>query len=189
MVTRGITQLTTDTLPFTVIESAFPLLPLVRYPLWLTTVNRYHPRDSNGNIFRNVSVVRHGVSLVTILPLDLVLNSVKFFRGNSNVYRSDRDDLILNNKQDVEVGQWLWQVGVLDSKYTGVQVTGIAFTNKRGKVCMFNMLEPTISVSHEQHWQCCIKTAWMKFRKYGWFWGDQKKYVCFYNACLWGKKI
>ena len=50
MVTRGITQSATDALPFTVIECAFTLLPLVRYPLWLTTVNRYYPRDSNGNI-------------------------------------------------------------------------------------------------------------------------------------------
>ena len=42
----------------------------------------------------------------------------------------------MNNVQNVEVasGQWLWQVGVLDSKYTGVQLTGIAFTDKRGKV-------------------------------------------------------
>ena len=51
IVTRDITQPATDTLPFIVIECAFPLLPLVRYPWWLTTVNRYNPRDSNGNIF------------------------------------------------------------------------------------------------------------------------------------------
>ena len=43
-ITRGITELATDALPFLVIENAVPLLPLSRYPLWLTTVNRYHPR-------------------------------------------------------------------------------------------------------------------------------------------------
>ena len=58
------------------------------------------------------------------------------------VSRSDADDLILSSVQNVEVGsrEWLWQVGVLDSKYTGVQVTGIAFTNKRGKVEKFYFL-------------------------------------------------
>ena len=69
--------LATDTLPFIVIEYTFPLLPLVRYLLWLTTVNRYNPRDSNGHICftttsRNVSINSYGVSLVTILFLDLV---------------------------------------------------------------------------------------------------------------------
>ena len=93
IVARGVTQLATDTLPFVVIECAFPLLPLVRYPLWLTAVNRYHPRHSNGNIFftttpRNVSVVTYGVSLVTILLLDFVLIhwiQWKSFMKNSTV--------------------------------------------------------------------------------------------------------
>ena len=80
MVTRGITQLATDTLPLAVIKHAFSLLPLIRYPLQLTTVNRYDTRGSNGDILylftitpRNVSVVRYGVPLVTLLPLDFVL--------------------------------------------------------------------------------------------------------------------
>ena len=38
LVTRGITQLPTDTLPFVIVQYACPLLPLVRYPFWLTTV-------------------------------------------------------------------------------------------------------------------------------------------------------
>ena len=41
----------TDTLPVIVIPSMFPLLPLVRYLLPLTTLNRYLSRDSNGNLF------------------------------------------------------------------------------------------------------------------------------------------
>ena len=89
VVTRG-TQLETDTLPSVVIECAFPLLPLVRYPLWFTTVNKYYPRDSNGNIFfttmsRNVSVVRYGVSLSTTFGFCLdslnSANSVKVIQG------------------------------------------------------------------------------------------------------------
>ena len=54
------------------------------YYLWLdilcgpTTVNRYHPRDSNENIFlmtlfNNATVLRCGVSLVTILLLNFIL--------------------------------------------------------------------------------------------------------------------
>ena len=74
-------MLATDTLPLAVIKNAFPLLPLVKYPLYFTTVNRYHTRDRNGNIFfittpRNVSVDRHGMSLVTILHLDYFLDSL-----------------------------------------------------------------------------------------------------------------
>ena len=97
MVTRGITQPGTDTLPLAVTECAFPLLPLVRYPLWLTTVIRYHPTDSNGNI-----IVYHyiceciccqiGVSLVTILLLDFVwIHWIqwKLFRENSIVLTHD----------------------------------------------------------------------------------------------------
>ena len=96
MVTKGITSLATATLPMAVKESVFPLLPVGRYPLWLITVNRHHPRDSNGNIFftatsRNVSVVNYGVSLVTRLLLDFVLIQWirwiqwKSFRKNSNI--------------------------------------------------------------------------------------------------------
>ena len=91
MVTRSITQSASDILPFLVMECPLPLLPLVRYPLRSTTVNRYHPRDSNGNIFftttsRNVSVVRYGVSLVTILLLDFVMiHWIQSFRKNSNI--------------------------------------------------------------------------------------------------------
>ena len=73
------------------------LLPLVRYPLWLTTVNRYHPRDSKGNFFfttksKNVSVVRCGMFLVTILLLDFILIhwiqwiQWKSFRENSVMF-------------------------------------------------------------------------------------------------------
>ena len=76
LVTRGSTHLTTDTLPVRVILRIFPLLPLVRYLLPLTTLNRYLTRDSNGNFFfttarRNISVARYGLSLVTTLLLDL----------------------------------------------------------------------------------------------------------------------
>ena len=94
IVTRGITQLATDTLPYISITTSGYID--IHYDLWFTTENRYHPRDSNGNIFftttlRNVSVIRYGVPLVTILLLDFVLihwirhiqwNS---FRKNSNV--------------------------------------------------------------------------------------------------------
>ena len=47
---RGITQPATDILSFIFIECAVTLLPLVGYPLQLTTVSRYHPGDINGNI-------------------------------------------------------------------------------------------------------------------------------------------
>ena len=50
MVTRGITHLATDTLPVLVIQSVFSLLPLSRYPLPLTTLNRYQPIDSSGKL-------------------------------------------------------------------------------------------------------------------------------------------
>ena len=71
-------QLATNTVPFIAIKYTFSLLPMVKYPLWLTTVNRYHFRHSNGNIFftstsRNVTVVKYRVSSITILLLDFVL--------------------------------------------------------------------------------------------------------------------
>ena len=42
-VTRTKTYLATDTLPVVVKESVFPLLPLGRYLLPITTCNRYNP--------------------------------------------------------------------------------------------------------------------------------------------------
>ena len=47
MVTRGITQLATNTLPVLVIHCAFSLLPLGTYLLALTTLNNYQPTDSS----------------------------------------------------------------------------------------------------------------------------------------------
>ena len=94
LVTKGSTYLATDTLPIIVILRIFPLIPLVTYLLPLTTLNIYLTRDSNGNFFftttwRNISVVRYGVSLVTILLLDFFLIHRiqwilwKLFRENS----------------------------------------------------------------------------------------------------------
>ena len=48
MVTRGITHQATDTLPVLVKQSVFSLLRLGRYPLPVTTPNRYQPTDSSG---------------------------------------------------------------------------------------------------------------------------------------------
>ena len=78
MVTKGITHLAADTLPVLVIQSVFSLLPLGRYPLPITTLNRYQPTDSSGKLLyttisRNVTIVRYRISLVTILLLDLVM--------------------------------------------------------------------------------------------------------------------
>ena len=77
MVTKGITHLLTDTLPVLVIKSAFSLLSLGRYPLALTTLNRYQSKDSSEKFFfttisRNVTIVRCRMSLVTILVLDFL---------------------------------------------------------------------------------------------------------------------
>ena len=73
MVIRDITYLATNTLPVVVLQSAFQLLPLGRY--LFTTLNRYQPRDTGNFLFttasRSVSIVRYGVSPVTILLLDL----------------------------------------------------------------------------------------------------------------------
>ena len=66
----GITYLATNTLA--VVQSTVQLLPLGRYLLPLTTLNRYQTRDSNGIFIflsssRNISIVRYWGSLVTIL--------------------------------------------------------------------------------------------------------------------------
>ena len=78
MVTKGITQLATNTLPVLVIQSAFSLLQLGGYLLSITTLNRYQPRDSSRKIFftttsSNTSILSYGMSLVTILFLDLIM--------------------------------------------------------------------------------------------------------------------
>ena len=74
LVTRCGTYLATDTLPVRVTLRIFLLLPLVTYLLPPTTLNRCQTRDSNGNLFftttwRNISVVKYGLSLVTTLLL------------------------------------------------------------------------------------------------------------------------
>ena len=67
MVTRDVTYLSTNTLPVVVVlESVFPLLPLGRYLMSLTKLNRYETTDSNGTFYfiiisRNVSIVGYGV--------------------------------------------------------------------------------------------------------------------------------
>ena len=76
MVTKGITQLATNTLPVLVIQSAFSLLQLGGYLLSITTLNRYQPRDSSRKILFttsscNTSIVSYGMSLVTIPVADL----------------------------------------------------------------------------------------------------------------------
>ena len=84
MITRAITQPATDPLQVIVTECSFSLLPLARCPLWLTTVNRYHPRDSNGN----VSVVRYEASLVIFLLIRWIQRiQWKSFRENSNTLK------------------------------------------------------------------------------------------------------
>ena len=64
MVTRSIINLATNTLPVLVIQSIFSLLPLGRYLLPLTTLNRYQTLDSSGKFFftttsRNAPIVRY----------------------------------------------------------------------------------------------------------------------------------
>ena len=56
VVTRGTTHLATDTLSVLVIQSVFSLLPLVRYQLPLTTLDRYQPRDGTGKLCFNTIV-------------------------------------------------------------------------------------------------------------------------------------
>ena len=96
MVTKCITHLLTDTLPVLLIYSAFSLLPLGRYLLPLTTLNRYQPTVSSGKSFltttsRNVTIVTYRMSLATILVLDFVMIywicwiQRRSFRENSNV--------------------------------------------------------------------------------------------------------
>ena len=48
MVSKGVSHVTTNTLPVLVIKGAFSLLPLGRYLLALATLNRRKPRDSSG---------------------------------------------------------------------------------------------------------------------------------------------
>ena len=101
----------TNKLSVLVIPNGFQLLPLGRYLLPVTTLNRYQPRNSNEKIFftttsRNVSIVRYRVSLITILLLHLV--SVywiqwiqwKSFRENSNIKK--------NSWQGVIYDEWNW---------------------------------------------------------------------------------
>ena len=60
MVIRGTTHLATDTLPVLVMQSIFSLLPLGRYLLPLTTLNRYQPTDSSGKLlFTTMSGVEY----------------------------------------------------------------------------------------------------------------------------------
>ena len=78
MGTKVITHLLTDTLPVLVIKSAFPLLPLGRYLLPVSTQKRYQSTGSSGKFFftttsRNVAIVRCRMYLVTILALDFVM--------------------------------------------------------------------------------------------------------------------
>ena len=78
MATRGITQLVVGVLPVIVIQSVFSLLPWCRYLLPLTTPNSYQTIDSSGKFSftttaSNIPVIKYRMSLVTILPLDLVI--------------------------------------------------------------------------------------------------------------------
>ena len=78
MATRGITQLVVGVLPVTVIQSVFSLLPQGRYLLPVTTPNSYQPIDSSGKVSftttaSNIPIIKYRMSLVTILPLDLVI--------------------------------------------------------------------------------------------------------------------
>ena len=97
MVTRNNTQLATCTLPVVVIKITFLLLVLVRYLLLFTPVNSYLTRCSWENLIfattsGNISVIRYGVSQVTIPLLDLLIfHWIKWihrksFRENSIMY-------------------------------------------------------------------------------------------------------
>ena len=99
MVSRGIFHLQTNTLPVVVMRSAFPLLPLGRYLLPVANANRWQSTGSSGQLFftttsRNVTIVRNGVSLVTILLLDLVYR----FRENSNEQDEDPSPVVIYMK-------------------------------------------------------------------------------------------
>ena len=50
-VNRGITNLATNTLPVLVIQSVLSLLPLGRYLVPFTVLNRHQPIDSSGKFF------------------------------------------------------------------------------------------------------------------------------------------
>ena len=67
MVTKGITQLATNTLLVLLIQSAFSLLQLRGYLLSITTLNRYQPRDSSRKIFLPLHQVTHLLSAMECL--------------------------------------------------------------------------------------------------------------------------
>ena len=76
-VKRDITYLIVNTFPATVIESMFPLLPLCRFPLTLISLNKYIYLNLVIKNYLyyctgNVSIVSHGISLVTMSLLDFV---------------------------------------------------------------------------------------------------------------------
>ena len=56
IVIKSVTHLATNTLPVAVIQNVFSLLPVVRYLLPLTTLNRYQPRESNGKFYIKVCI-------------------------------------------------------------------------------------------------------------------------------------
>ena len=76
-VKRDITCLIVNTFPATVIESMFPLLPLGRFLLTLISLNKYIYLNLVIKNYLyyctgNVSIVSHGISLVTMSLLDFV---------------------------------------------------------------------------------------------------------------------
>ena len=97
VVARGITHLATNTLPVLVIQSVFSLLPLGRYLLPLTTLNRYQLQIVVENSFLPL---RQGMyllseciyvywSLVTIQHYFVMIHRIRWiqrksFRKNSN---------------------------------------------------------------------------------------------------------
>ena len=118
MVTRGITHLATSTLPVLVIQNEFSLLPLGRYLLVITTLNRYQPRESHGRFFfttssRKVAFVRYRMPLVTILPLDLVMiHWIRWIHGKSFREISITSPVpFLGNKDTIQVSKrwWSWE--------------------------------------------------------------------------------
>ena len=88
----GTTYLDIVTFPVIVVESTFSLLPLGRYLLPQTTLNRYFSRYSSNNFISttssvNITITRHGVFLVTIPILCFVMIhwiQWKSSRENSN---------------------------------------------------------------------------------------------------------
>ena len=59
MVTRGTTNLATDTFPSVLIENLSPLLPLDRYLLPLASLNSYLSRVSDENLFLLLEMEMH----------------------------------------------------------------------------------------------------------------------------------